>query len=197
MVITRKPHGSMARGMPAGTVTVTGPDGREIRRETFDTDHGCEFTVAIPAAAPRGTYAVRIVDDMRGIWHVGSGNGRVVLDCARSPTLANYHASRLFFRVPEGVRRFKLTITGGHHGEFGMNVFDAGGQSRGFVRGFRGETLTPEAARPLEIEAPPGASGSVWSAVILAPMDFDLKMEGIPPYVSATADGWFLPETKP
>jgi YetA-like protein len=196
IVIKRKPHGSMSKAMPTCSVTVTDPEGREIRRETFDTDKACELSVPVPADAPRGAYAVRIVDDMRGIWHVGSHAGRVVLDCSRAPTLANYHADRLFFRVPEGVRRFKLTITGGHRGEFGLGVFDADGQSRGFARGMRSQQMTPEGQRALDIEVPPGKDGSVWSAVVFASMDWDLKMEGIPPYVSATADGWFLPDTK-
>ena len=193
IVITRKPHGSMSKAAPTGTVTVTDPDGREIRRETFDTDKACELSVPIPTDAPRGAYAVRIVDDMRGIWHAGSNAGRVVLDCSHVPTLANYHPNRLFFRVPEGVRRFKLTIIGGHRGEFGMNVFDADGQPRGFARGLRSETSTPDRQRTLDIEVPSGKDNAVWSAVIYAPMDWDLKMEGIPPYVSATAAGWFLP----
>lgn len=196
IVITRKPHGSMSKGAPTGTVTVIGPDGREIRHETFDTDKGCELNVSVAADAPRGTYAVRIVDDMRGIWHVGSTTGRVVLDCSRAPTLANYRPNRLFFRVPEGVRRFKLTIVGGHKGEFGMSVSDADGQARGFVRGLRSAASTPDARRTLDIEVPPGKDGAVWSAVAFASMDWDLKMEGIPPYISASAAGWFLPETK-
>ncbi|MBI3191778.1 MAG: hypothetical protein HYZ36_03855, partial [Pedosphaera parvula] len=76
-------------------------------------------------------------------------------------------------------------------------VADAAGQPRGFVRGFRSPTVTSEAKRALEIEVPAGKDGSVWSAVVFAPMDWDLKMEGIPPYVSASAEGWFLPETAP
>lgn len=197
MVITRRPHGSMTKGAATGTVTVTGPGGREVRRETFDTDKAYELSVTVSTDAPRGTYAVGIVDDMRGIWHVSSKSGRVVLDCSGAPTLANYRPNRLFFRVPEGVRRFKLTIVGGHNGAFGMHVLDAAGQSRGFARGFRNPAFTPEAQRTLDLEVPPGQAGAVWSAVVFATMDWDLKMEGIPPYVSASAEGWFLPEIAP
>lgn len=196
IVVTRKSHGSMNKNSPTGTVSVMGPDHTEIRHETFDTDKAYETKIDFPPGATNGTYTVRIVDDMRGIWHVASTSNKAVLDCSHAPTLANYHSNRLFFCVPEGTRRFKLTIAGGHSGEFGMSVFDATGQTRGFARGFRSASPTPEARRTLDIEVPPGKDGSVWSAVVSANMDWDLKMEGIPPYISATAAGWFLPEVK-
>lgn len=196
LTITRKPHGSMTKNSPTGTVTVLGPEGGEIRSESFDTDKAFETRVSLPDNAPRGTYAVQIVDDMRGIWHVTSTPGQVVLDGSKSPTLANYHPNRFFFRVPEGISSFKLTITGGHKGEFGLGVYDAKGEPRGFARGLRSDPATTDARRMLEIQVPPGTGGTIWSAVAFATMDWDLKMEGIPPYISATAADWFAPESK-
>lgn len=194
LTITRKPHGSMTKNSPTGTVTVLGPDGREVRSESFDTGKPFETRVSLPGDAPQGTYAVRIVDDLRGIWHVASTAGRVVLDCSKSPTLANYHPNRFFFRVPAGAKSFRLTVTGGHKGEFGLSVYDLNGEPHGFVRGFRSEPATPEARRVLEVQVPPGTDGAIWSAVAFAQMDWDLKLEGIPPYISATAGSWFAPE---
>ncbi|MEW6356027.1 MAG: hypothetical protein AB1696_06870 [Planctomycetota bacterium] len=191
ITIERKTHGARPKDKMKGAVTITDPGGNPVKSETFDTDLPCKLDVALPFDASKGVYTVAISDDMRGIWHVASTGGKVVLDCSEGPSLAEYRSRRVFFFVPDGAKTFRIAIAPVHDGTYGMCVFDADGKPIGHMTG----TKTNEAAEGwVDVKVIPGQGGKVWSAVVFAAGNLCIKMEGVPPYISTSAEGWFDPK---
>lgn len=182
----RTAWGARPKQEPEGVLQLFGPDGSELARETFSTDAAPWRFERRLTDAPPGIYRLAIHDDLRARWDVTGPRDRVV---ANDPPaqFGGPSVCRYAFYVPPGARRFAIALTSHHGGAFGLRVCGPGGAVVGAAEG------SGTAPARCEITVPAGDDGKVWTVVVYAPTDLSVVVEGLPPYLSTTADGWFDP----
>ncbi|MBI2297668.1 MAG: hypothetical protein HYU66_01730 [Armatimonadetes bacterium] len=183
----RTAWGAMPKQEAEGTIRLVGPDGAVVKEGRFSTDAApWRFDAALDDA-PAGVYRVEIHDDLRSRWDV-TGPAERVFRNDPPVQLGGPGPGRYWFMVPAGTAAFKLTITSHHGGQFGVMVRPPDGQPA--VRLEKGE---PDKSATLEVSVPAGAAGKLWSVVVYAKMDVSVRLEGLPPYLATSAEGWFSP----
>ncbi len=199
-------------------VTVTGPGGEAAFAGTVEAPESA--TVQIPAGAP-GVYRVD-VDAHSGLnfWYLSCTLDHAVIKVVakESYTIAplaqfNPFVPRLWhFWVPPGTERFRIrafNVRGRSHREdHGLTVYSPRGQRMAVLWGQADLQNAPKltigketlAAQEADIVVESGTAGRFWSVEIRMGdshtySDINLTLDGVPPYLAQTPEGWFDPET--
>jgi hypothetical protein len=209
LLAVRKPHGAIPRHAEFGTLQVLDAAGAVVRQTRFDTDDPYRLECPL-AGRPGDVFKVVITDDLRSVWSlfdaaaVGQpSDGALSIVVATGPGFAigGVGRSRYHFLVPEGTRQFCVKIRAGHNGPYAGVVIAPSGQIAGFHQGVNFGSAA--AAKPKTAADPhpergvicvkPDAreTGQVWSLVLTAVGDIYCELQGVPPYLSLTADAWF------
>ena len=185
---SRAPWGARAKVDERGTLRLVAPDGAVLKERTFSTDASAwSFEAELPATAPQGIYRVEISDDMRARWDV-TGPPRRVVRNGPPVQFGGPGVARWYLGVPGGTKAFTAAVTSHHGGRRGLIVCAPDGRP---VADLHEETGGRTSS--LRIRVPPGQAGKVWSVVVYARLDLSLVLEGLPPFLSTSPEGWFDP----
>ncbi|HJN15955.1 MAG TPA: hypothetical protein QGH10_10710, partial [Armatimonadota bacterium] len=187
---SRTLYGAKPKANATGTIRLIAPDGAKLERAEFDTDLPLEWETQLAADSPAGLYTVTIDDDMRAVWDADGEGCKRVLPIETMVQFGAPGTRRYHFSVPGGADSFTVSAVGAHDGEFGLAVYDPEGDMVDWRQGVA--SGADPGSRTLDLEVRPETSG-MWSVVAWARLDLGLRLEGVPAYVSTTADGWFDP----
>ncbi|MFW5803410.1 MAG: DJ-1/PfpI family protein [Verrucomicrobiota bacterium] len=195
-------------------VTVNGPDGEEVLKTSVET-HERGARIQVPAAG-KGRYTVRVSAHGLNYWRLSTNLPRAVASASRDRafTTTPIVPRRWYFYVPEDTKYFSV-LTWGHKGrsqreDHGLTVRSPQGQRMAMlwdnpnpmVRD--GEVIWGRDRDDLEqlrhIVVEPGSDGRLWSLEIEMGdahiwSNFPVALEGVPPYLAASPEQWFNPET--
>jgi hypothetical protein len=211
LLAVRKPHGAMFRRAEFGTIQVFDSAAAEVRQARFDTDDPYRFECPLNGR-PGDVFKVVITDDLRSVWSLfdaatqKSGSAlSIMMQTGPGFAIGGVGRSRYHFLVPEGTREFRVKIRAGHHGPYAGLVIAPSGQIAGFHQGVNLGSAAPVSgaakaktaaanAHPergvIRVNPDPRETGKVWSLVLTAAGDIYCELEGVPPYLSLTADVW-------
>ena len=173
------------------------PDGQPARDRVFKPMKEAKATFEVPAHGKTGAWRLEVhqgypamVDfafpEAKGaVLQVDPGMGRFLCESAR-----------YWFRVPDSVKSFRIAMRKYYgNGTCGLAVYAPDGQ---LVQGCR---WTPRAKydqrtwHELDITVPGSMRGKLWTMVVaLYDGQYQLRMEGVPPFVALTPNAYFLPE---
>jgi hypothetical protein len=204
MTATRTPHGSMTKRAESGTLMVYDAAGALVAEDHFGTDGSHEYACALPGAA--GTqYKVVIDDDQRGVWTLHGEHLEAVMQLVPGFRIGGVQRSVYSFHVPLGATEFAVILTGVHTGPYEAVLLGPDGRQAEHFRGHNpggalvagapsGPAVTgnPERGR-IVVSVAPDKTGANWRIVLSAAMDIGVQLEGVPPFLSRTADEWFEP----
>jgi hypothetical protein len=217
LLAVRKPHGAIPRHAEFGTLQVIDAAGAVVRQTRFDTDDPYRFECPL-RGKPGDVFQVVIRDDLRSVWSlfdaaaVGQPSGgalSIVVETGPGFAIGGVGRSRYHFLVPEGAREFCVKIRAGHNGPYAGVVIAPSGQIAGFHQGInfgsaaaatKPKTTAAADAHPergaIRVKPDARETGQVWSLVLTAVGDIYCELQGVPPYLSLTADAWFPVEKK-
>ena len=190
VVFSRTGWGAKPKDEPTGWIKLTSPAGEVAASDTFDTDTvPWSYTAKLPAKAAEGVWSIVIHDDLRGRWDV-KAPGPLTLDATAPIHFGGLGRVKFWLRVPAGTEQFTLRLSNPHGGQYGAVFLGPDGKVKAEV------TKLAPATRSLQLEVKAGAPqrDERWSVVLFAPSDLVVALEGIPPHLATSPDGWFEPE---
>lgn len=206
LITNRRPHGAMTKRAEFGTIQVMDAAGAVVKEGRFSTDEKHEFRCPLKGA-PGAVFKVVVRDDQRGVWSLGGENLGIVMETVKEFRIGGVGRGKYRFFVPQGTKEFSVRLLGVHPGGYGGAVLSPANKVVGHRQGTnQGQALIPGAARVavpqpdehpergiLTIKPAPEDTGKLWSLVLWAAVDLGCELEGVPPYLSLTAEAWFDP----
>ena len=203
-------------------IRILGPD-RNVRAEGSVPSGKGSVTLQIPAGA-RGVHEIEVKTSGYSLTWVETSLTKLVAagepfeTAGKRPFQLHVVAPRRwYFYVPKGVRSFQIRHeiqTGQTHREdFGFFVVSPRGQRVEAVFGGKSLEMSPTSGtrsgfpKPLRpvpvtrtIEVDPGTVGRFWSLWLTSGdshnySDLRLQFDGVPPYLAASPEQWFDPQT--
>ncbi|HOM80465.1 MAG TPA: hypothetical protein PLU39_12830 [Armatimonadota bacterium] len=204
LVAKRSPHGSMMKRAETGTLRVLDAAGKVVHEEQFSTDTACEIRCPLRGAAG-ALFRVVIQDDQRSVWDLSGDGLGIVTQTVPGFRFGGVGRARYHFFVPAGTKEFRIHLLGVHSGTYGGAAITPDGKiaavhqdsnpGQAFIEGAPKGTVDPRHPErgTIVVKPAPADTGKVWSLVVWAAMDLGCELEGVPPYLSRTAQEWFDP----
>jgi hypothetical protein len=153
---------------------------------------------------PDSVFKVVVTDDCRSVWSLKGDHLSILMQTGPGFVIGGVGRGRYHFLVPKGTRDFRIMVRAGHHGPYAAAVIAPSGQVAGFHQGVYPASPPPASAtKPrstpanehpesgtISVKPDPQETGKVWSLVLMAAGDLFCELEGVPPYLSLTADAW-------
>jgi len=206
LVAKRRPHGAMPKRAEFGTIQVLDGKAATVAEGKFSTDGKHEFRCPLKAA-PGAVFKVVIRDDQRGVWSLSGEKLGIVMQTVSEFRIGAVGRARFHFFVPRGTPEFRVKLLGVHPGQYGGAALSPDNKVIGYHQAAnQGQALILGAAQvkvPKPDEHPergiltvkPAAqdTGKLWSLALWAATDIGCELDGVPPFLSLTADAWFDP----
>jgi hypothetical protein len=203
LLAVRKPHGAMTKRAEFGTIQVFDSSGAELRQARYSTDEPYQFACPLKGQ-PDSVFKVVVTDDCRSVWSLKGDHLSILMQTGPGFVIGGVGRGRYHFLVPKGTRDFRIMVRAGHHGPYAAAVIAPSGQVAGFHQGVYPASPPPASAtKPrstpanehpesgtISVKPDPQETGKVWSLVLMAAGDLFCELEGVPPYLSLTADAW-------
>jgi hypothetical protein len=194
LTATRRPFGAMNKRADFGTIRVLDAADAVVAQGRFSTDDSHEFTCRL--TGPAGArFQVVIDDDQRSVWNLQGEGVRIAAQAVPGFCIGGVGRSRYHFFVPQGTREFRVNLRAGHNGPFAGLVLSPSNAVAAFVEGDH-QPPTDIAKRKtyhdhektILVKPAPQDTGKPWSLVLTAGGDMYCQLQGVPPYLTLTAD---------
>lgn len=178
-------------GKEGSWIKVYAPDGTLTASKVYPGAEQQLDSVRIPKDGQRGAYKVELSQAYPTTVNLALSLPKAVLQVDRSMfRLASAPETHYFF-VPEKTERFRIGIVQQYgRGENAVAVYDPTGK---LVRRHAWLDMPEREWQYIDVAPAEEQRGKLWSITIAVSGQFELELDGVPPYVSLRPDSHFVP----
>ena len=164
-----------------------------IRDETLKPMADTNGSFELPADGETGAWRVEVHQGYPAMVDFSFSSPKAMLRIEPDLRRFVYSPELYWFNVPEEVSSFTVSVKQYYgSGPSALVFYDPGGstvQTQRWQPPKTGERQWHEA----RVTVPPEARGKVWSMLVAVGGQFQMRMEGIPPFVARSRDALFIP----